>query len=235
MARNDNLRKTQGSPPPPPKKPVKQPSRLWRFVRGTFIWGFALALLAVIVVGVSVLVAAQSLPSYDKLKSSQNGQMIVVRARDGSELVSLGPSYGKWVPYKDIPQVMKDATVSVEDRRFRSHIGVDPIGIIRSLMVRVETGHWRQGGSTVTQQLARTVFLNNSKTFDRKIREAVLAMALEWKFSKDQVLELYLNKVYFGGGAYGIDAASRKFFGHDAKDLSPVSYTHLTLPTKRIV
>ncbi|HEX8057915.1 MAG TPA: PBP1A family penicillin-binding protein [Novosphingobium sp.] len=220
MARNDNLRKTQGSPPPPPAKPKKQPSRLWRFVRGTFIWGFALALLAVIVVGVSVLVAAQSLPSYDKLKSSQNGQMIVVRARDGSELVSLGPSYGKWVPYAQIPQVMKDATVSVEDRRFRSHIGVDPIGIIRSLMVRVETGHWRQGGSTVTQQLARTVFLNNSKTFDRKIREAVLAMALEWKFSKDQVLELYLNKVYFGGGAYGIDAASRKFFGHDAKDLS---------------
>ncbi|MBW8752725.1 MAG: PBP1A family penicillin-binding protein [Sphingomonadales bacterium] len=220
MARNDNLRKTQSPPPPPPKKPKKSPSRLWRFFRGTFIWGFALALLVAVVVGVSVLVAAQSLPSYDKLKSSQNGQMIVVRARDGSELISLGPSYGKWVPYKDIPQVMKDATVSVEDRRFRSHIGVDPIGVARSLMVRVESGRWRQGGSTITQQLARTVFLNNSKTFDRKIREAVLSMALEWNFSKDQILELYLNKVYFGGGAYGIDAASRKFFGHDASNLS---------------
>ena len=220
MARNDNLRKTQSPPPPPPTKPRKQRSRFGRFVRGTFVWGFALALLAVLVVGVSVLVAAQSLPSYDKLKSSQNGQMIVVRARDGTELVSLGPSYGKWVPYKDIPQVMKDATVSVEDRRFRSHIGIDPIGVARSLMVRVESGRWRQGGSTITQQLARTVFLNNSKTFDRKIREAILAMAIEWNFSKDQVLELYLNKVYFGGGAYGIDAASRKFFGHDAKDLS---------------
>ena len=87
-------------------------------------------------------------------------------------------------------------------------------------MVRAETGYWRQGGSTITQQLARTVFLNNSRTFDRKIREAVLAMALEWNFSKDQILELYLNKVYFGGGAYGIDAASRKFFGHEATELS---------------
>ena len=220
MARNDNLRKPQSPPPPPPTKPSKQRSRFGRFVRGTFIWGFALALLAVIIVSVSVLVAAQSLPSYDKLKSSQNGQMIVVRARDGSELVALGPSYGKWVPYEQIPQVMKDATISVEDRRFRSHIGIDPIGIVRSLMVRVESGRWRQGGSTITQQLARTVFLNNSKTFDRKIREAVLAMALEWNFSKDEILELYLNKVYFGGGAYGIDAASRKFFGHDAQDLS---------------
>ena len=189
-------------------------------MRRLFVWGVAGALLVAIVVGVSVFVAAQSLPSFSKLKSSQNGQMIIVRARDGSELVSLGPSYGQWLPYDQIPQVMKEASISVEDRRFRSHIGVDPIGIARSLMVRAESGHWRQGGSTITQQLARTVFLNNNRTFDRKIREAVLAMALEWKFSKDQILELYLNKVYFGGGAYGIDAASRKFFGHDARHLS---------------
>ena len=75
-------------------------------------------------------------------------------------------------------------------------------------------GSWRQGASTITQQLARNIFLNNSRTLTRKMREAVLAMALEWKFSKDQILELYLNKVYFGGGAYGVDSASRKFFGH---------------------
>ncbi|MFA7603393.1 MAG: PBP1A family penicillin-binding protein [Novosphingobium sp.] len=221
MARNDKLRKTQSAPSSSNPRQKKKPrSRLGRFVRGSFIWGFALALLAAIVVGVAVLVAAQSLPSYDRLKSSQNGQMIVVRARDGSQLVSLGPSYGKWLPYAEIPQVMKDAMLSVEDRRFRSHIGLDPIGIVRSLMVRAQSGRWKQGGSTITQQLARTVFLNNSRTFDRKIREAVLAMALEWKFSKDEILELYLNKVYFGGGAYGIDAASRKFFGHDGTELS---------------
>jgi penicillin-binding protein 1A len=115
---------------------------------------------------------------------------------------------------------MKEAMVSVEDRRFRSHIGVDPIGVVRSLMVRAESGYWRQGGSTITQQLARNVFLNNNRTFGRKIREAILALALETKFSKDQILELYLNKVYFGGGAYGIDAASRKFFGHSGTELN---------------
>jgi penicillin-binding protein 1A len=220
MARNDNLRRPSQSAPPPPPPPPKSRKPRFRWLKRLFAWGVALGLLAAIVIGIAVFVAAQSLPSYDKLRSSQNGQMIVVRARDGSELVSLGPSYGKWLDYDQIPQVMKDAMLSVEDRRFRSHIGIDPIGIARSLVVRAESGHWKQGGSTITQQLARTVFLNNSRTFDRKIREAVLAMALEWKFSKDQILELYLNKVYFGGGAYGIDAASRKFFGHDANELS---------------
>ncbi len=160
------------------------------------------------------------LPSFDSLKSSPNGQMIRVHAADGTVIVSMGPSFGEWLPYNQIPQVMREATVSVEDRRFRSHIGVDPIGVARSFKVRYDRGHWTQGGSTITQQLARTVFLNNQKKFGRKFREAILAFALEWKFSKDQILELYLNKVYYGGGAYGIDAASRKFFGHGADHLS---------------
>jgi len=190
-----------------------------RWLRRLLVWGAAVALLGVIVVGVAVAVTARSLPSYQQLKSSQNGQMVVVRARDGSELVSLGPSYGKWLPYSQIPQVMKDAMVSVEDRRFRSHFGLDPIGIVRALQIRTTSGTWRQGASTITQQLARTVFLNNNRTFARKLREAVLAMALEWKFSKNQILELYLNKVYFGGGAYGVDSASRKFFGHPGEEI----------------
>lgn len=214
MASGDR-RRTSKAYTPPPKK-----SRLRRLLGRLLVWGVAVALLGAIIVGISVAVAMQSLPGYSELKSSQAGQMVVVRARDGAELVSLGPSYGRWLPYEDIPQVMKDAMVSVEDRRYRSHIGVDPIGVARSLMVRVESGHWRQGGSTITQQLARTVFLNNTRTFGRKTREAVLALALEARFSKDQILELYLNKVYFGGGAYGIDAASRKFFGHPATELS---------------
>ena len=86
--------------------------------------------------------------------------------------------------------------------------------------MRYQSGSFKQGASTITQQLARNVFLNNSRTFTRKVREQILAMALEWNFSKDQILELYLNKVYFGGGAYGIDAASRKFFGHPGTELS---------------
>ena len=112
--------------------------------------------------------------------------------------------------------------VAVEDKRFRSHIGVDPIGIARAIKVRFEKGRWTQGGSTITQQLARNIFLTNSRTFGRKVREGMLALALERRFSKDQILELYLNRVYFGGGAYGIDAASRRFFGHSRRDPDPV-------------
>lgn len=185
-----------------------------------FVWGTGFALLGVLALVVAVAVTVRSLPGYQELKSSQTGQMIVVRAADGSEIVTLGPSYGKWVPYERIPKAMKDAMISVEDRRFRSHWGVDPIGIVRSVMVRVESGTWRQGGSTITQQLARNIFLNNNKTFGRKSREWILALALEQKFSKDQVLELYLNKVYFGGGAYGIDSAARKFFGHPGEKIT---------------
>jgi penicillin-binding protein 1A len=193
----------------------------WRrwLVLGLRLAGVA-ALLGVIALLVTVYVTKSQLPSFDELKSSPNGQMIRVLADDGTPIVSLGPSYGEWLPYDQIPQVMKDAMVAVEDRRFRSHPGVDPIGVIRSFQVRFEQGHWVQGGSTITQQLARNIFLSSAKKFGRKFREMILALALERKFTKDQVLELYLNKVYFGGGAYGIDAASRKFFGHGASQLS---------------
>jgi penicillin-binding protein 1A len=189
-------------------------------LRRIVVWGGALTLLGAMALTAAVLITARSLPSYDRLKSSQAGQTIVVRAADGSEIVTLGPSYGKWIPIRTMPAVMQDAMVAVEDRRFRSHWGVDPIGIARSVWVRIQSGHWRQGASTITQQLARNVFLNNSRTFDRKIREAVLALALETRFSKDQILELYLNKVYFGGGAYGVDSAARKFFGHSGEQLN---------------
>jgi penicillin-binding protein 1A len=170
---------------------------------------------------VSVAVAMASLPGYSELtKRSDLGQMIRVRGSDGTVLLSLGPSFGQWLKYDEIPPEMRAAMISVEDKRFRSHIGVDPIGVARALKVRLERGQWTQGGSTITQQLARNIFLTNSRTFGRKVKEAILALAIERKFSKDQILELYLNRVYFGGGAYGIDAASRRFFGHSAHDLS---------------
>ncbi len=182
------------------------------------LYGFLVGLVALIV---AVGVAMSSLPSYDELvRRNDLGQMIRVHAADGSVLVSLGPSFGEWLSSNEIPQIMKDAMVSVEDKRFRHHPGVDPIGISRALWVRAAKGHWTQGGSTITQQLARNIFLTNNRNFGRKIREGILALALERRFTKDQILELYLNRVYFGGGAYGIDAASRRFFGHSAKTLN---------------
>jgi len=223
MARSAIRRGLSDTPPPPPPRRPKKTSGgggFGRFVRRLLAWGLALAVAGVLALSVAVMFAAQSLPGYHALRTQQQGQMIVVRARDGQELVSLGPSYGKWLPIAQIPLVMQDAMISVEDRRFYQHYGVDPVGIARSLFVRVESGRWRQGGSTITQQLARNIFLNNNRTFARKAREAVLAIALETRFSKQQILELYLNKVYFGGGAYGVDSASRKFFGHPGTDLS---------------
>jgi len=193
-----------------------------RLTFATVLKGVAYAaVLGLLAMIVAVAVATAYLPSYSELtKRSDLGQMIRVRAANGQVLVSLGPSFGKWLPSEQIPPEMRAAMIAVEDKRFRSHIGVDPIGIARSMKVRVESGHWRQGGSTITQQLARNIFLTNSRTFGRKLKEMVLALALERKFSKDQILELYLNRVYFGGGAYGIDAASRRFFGHSADRLS---------------
>jgi penicillin-binding protein 1A len=116
---------------------------------------------------------------------------------------------------------MTNAMIAVEDKRFHSHIGFDPVRLTGALVEGITGSRARLGGtSTITQQLARNMFLNNNRSLDRKAREVVLAMALEWKFSKEQILELYLNKVYFGGGAYGIDSASRKFFSHPATALN---------------
>ncbi len=200
------------------KRSARKPQKGW-FAK-LFRVGLFVGLLGIMALVAAVSVAYSTLPGYEELKQSPNGQMIRVRAADGTVIVSLGPSFGTWLPYNQIPAIMSNAMVSVEDRRFRSHFGVDPIGIARSVAVRVQRGRFAQGGSTITQQLARNIFLTNDKTWTRKFREIILALAMERKFSKDQILELYLNRVYFGGGAYGVDAASRKFFDHPATTLS---------------
>ncbi|MBO9519170.1 MAG: PBP1A family penicillin-binding protein [Porphyrobacter sp.] len=211
--RGSRTAKRRNSAPPPTSR--------WRvWLRRVLVWGGALFALLLVALGTSVFFAARSMPNYSTLMNSQAGQTIIVRARDGTEIVAMGPSYGEWLSSDEIPQVMKDAMVAVEDRRFYSHIGIDPIGLARALFVALRDDSSVRATSTITQQLARNVFLNSNRTVDRKLREAVLALALEAKFSKEQILELYLNKVYFGGGAYGVDSASRKFFSHSARDLS---------------
>ncbi|MBO9574645.1 MAG: PBP1A family penicillin-binding protein [Sphingobium sp.] len=196
-------------------------ARLWT-IRALKI-GLALGLGGFFALAIAVVIAMQSLPSFDSLKSSPNGQMIRVHAIDGTVIVQLGPSYGRWLSYEQMPKVMVDALVSTEDKRFYMHPGVDPIGMARIVYVayiKRGTGSRLQGASTITQQLARNIFLNQAYTAGRKLREGVLALAMERKFTKQQILELYLNKMYFGGGAYGVDAASRKFFNHPGTDLS---------------
>ncbi|HMT41062.1 MAG TPA: PBP1A family penicillin-binding protein [Sphingorhabdus sp.] len=182
--------------------------------------GTVIALLGLMVVGIFVAIARGEIESFEDLKSSPNGQMIRVRAADGTVIQTLGPSFGRWIPIDEIPHEMKDAMVAVEDRRFYYHPGIDPYGLGRAVFVSLTDGGGLRATSTITQQLARNVYLNNNRDIGRKLREMILAMAMETKFSKEQILELYLNKVYFGGGAYGVDAASRRFFDHGAEDIT---------------
>lgn len=191
-----------------------------RFLKSFAIFAGALALLGFILLAGAVGLATQSLPSFEELKTQPRGQMILVKAMDGSTLVTIGPSYGEWLTSEELPSTIKDAMVAIEDRRFYGHFGVDPQGIMRATYRNLSAGRSIQGGSTITQQVAKNVFLTSEKSLTRKFREVILAFALEWQFTKDQILEIYLNRVYFGGGAYGVDAASRKFFGHSARTLS---------------
>lgn len=123
------------------------------------------------------------------------------------------------VPLKDIPKHLRDATVAIEDSRFYRHSGVDMKGIARAIWANVSGGKMSQGGSTITQQLARNVYLTRRKTVQRKVQEAVLAILLERHFSKDRILELYLNRVYYGSGAFGVQAASKVYFGKNVDQL----------------
>ncbi|MEF2072052.1 transglycosylase domain-containing protein [Consotaella aegiceratis] len=141
---------------------------------------------------------------------SVSGKLLANRGITGGEAVSLN----EMSPY--IPE----AVIAIEDRRFYSHYGVDPIGIIRAFAENLAAGSTVQGGSTLTQQLAKNIFLNPEQTLERKIQEAILALWLEHKFTKDQILEMYLNRVYFGSGATGIDAAARRYFNKSPKDVN---------------
>jgi penicillin-binding protein 1A len=198
-----------------PRSPLKR----WLIIGlKTALYGSFLALIALVV---AVAVAMSQLPTYQELvRRDDLGQTIRVRAADGGVLIQLGPEFGRWLTYRQIPTVMKEAMIAVEDRRFRYHPGVDPIGILRGIAVSFQREDRVRGVSTITQQLARNIFLTSKREYGRKLKEAILALAIARRFSKDQSLELYLNRVYFGGGAYGIDAASRRFFGHSADTLN---------------
>ena len=141
---------------------------------------------------------------------SVDGQLIANRGMMGGQAVGLH----EMSPY--IPQ----AVVAIEDRRFYSHFGVDPLGLARALFENLTSGHVSQGGSTITQQLAKNLFLKPDRTIERKVQEVLLALWLEHEHSKDQILEMYLNRVYFGAGAYGVEAASRRYFGKPASEVS---------------
>ncbi|HEY9746806.1 MAG TPA: PBP1A family penicillin-binding protein [Oculatellaceae cyanobacterium] len=161
-------------------------------------------------------------PSVDKvLKEGINPtRWTQVLASDGTPILSFGKFHHKNVALEEVSPAFIDALLATEDRRFYSHHGVDPVAIARAIVRDVTHKGFREGGSTITQQLARNVFLSNERSISRKLKEAFLAIELENKLSKKQILELYVNNIYFGEGAYGIKAASEIYFGKPPSKLT---------------
>src|SRR5204862_1348447 len=183
-------------------------------------WSAVLGLWAAIaIVGVVIWVGAH-LPAIQSLAIPKRPPTIQIVGVDGSLLASRGEMAGTNVALKDLPPYLPKAFIAIEDRRFYSHYGVDPIGIARAAVTNVLHRGVSQGGSTLTQQLAKNLFLTQERTFQRKLQEVELALWLERKHSKNEILELYLNRVYFGSGAYGVEAAAQKYFGKPAKNVT---------------
>lgn len=190
---------------------------LWIYIEMTALVLMAVSLVAVITAIYSV---SKMLPTGLDIASYRPTEATKIISCDGTVLAEIFEENREVVPLSDIPKDLQNATVAIEDERFYRHFGVDFRGIIRALYQNLRTGHIAQGGSTLTQQLARNIYLTRERKLSRKLQEIVLAFQLERHFSKQEILELYLNQVYYGSGAYGVQTASRVYFGRDAKDLT---------------
>ena len=208
---------------------ARPPSRRRKSTRrrgGRSIWnklfyaGLVLCLWGVIAVGSVVAYYASQLPPIDELTVPKRPPNIAIMASDGTLLANKGETGGRTVSIGELPPYLPKAFVAIEDRRFYDHWGIDPVGIARALYRNVNRGGVSQGGSTLTQQLAKNLFLTQERTASRKIQEAILALWLERNYTKDQILELYLNRVYFGAGAYGVEAAAQRYYSKSARNVS---------------
>ncbi len=183
-------------------------------------WGAVVGLWAVIAIVGAAVWAGAHLPPIQSLEIPKRPPTIEIVGVDGSVLVQRGEMAGANVALKDLPPYLPKAFIAIEDRRFYSHFGVDPFGIVRAAIANVLHRGVSQGGSTLTQQLAKNIFLTQERTLLRKLQEAELAIWLERKYSKNEILELYLNRVYFGSGAYGVEAAAQRYFGKSARNVT---------------
>ncbi|MBI1214900.1 MAG: PBP1A family penicillin-binding protein [Alphaproteobacteria bacterium] len=203
-----------------PKSAGGSSSFLGAFFGRVFRFLFVLGLLAGLALTAFVGWCAWGLPNADQVNPVDAQPSITILADDGSVVARYGGLTGNLVDVKKLPPYVSQAVLAIEDRRFYEHFGIDPLGLARAMWVNIRARHWVQGGSTITQQLAKNLFLTPDKTLRRKVQEALLALWIEHKFTKAQILSAYLNRVYYGAGAYGVDAAARTYFGKPAHDLS---------------
>ena len=182
-------------------------------------WCFVLAIWGAIAIAGYVGYVALRMPQASTWDIPQRPPNVRIIDRNGFLIANRGTTGGEALSLKEMSPWIPKAVVAIEDRRFYDHYGVDPIGIARAMVTNIIHSRSKQGGSTLTQQLAKNLFLSPDRTLERKVQEALLALWLEHKYTKDQILEMYLNRVYLGSGAYGVEAASRRYFGKSAKDV----------------
>src|SRR5437870_2934942 len=204
--------------PPAPSRRQRRPRRgLLRRAGGLVM---LLALWTLIIGGGALAYFALTLPDTSHLGVAERRPSVTILAADGSLVASLGDLFGQPLTLQQMSPYLPQAVIATEDRRFYSHFGIDPMGLVRAAVTDVRAGHIVQGGSTITQQLAKILFLTPERNLRRKVRETLLALWLEHRFSKEQILEIYLNRVYLGAGAYGVDAAAHRYFGKSAGKLN---------------
>lgn len=212
MSNNSNARssrRSNGSGATPKKT---SPKRLF--------WICALLLILIVAGGGCGFISAtlSNLPDVSNVRPSASSQIYDVH---GNLITTVHSTENRLpVPLKDVPKDLQNAFVATEDSRFYSHHGIDPVGILRAVWVNIVHSGVSEGGSTITQQLARNAFLSQDRTFKRKISEALLALKIEQHYTKDEILEMYMNQIYFGQGAYGVQSAAHVYFGKDASQLT---------------
>jgi penicillin-binding protein 1A len=219
-SRGDSGRRRRHDPSPREGRKRRRGGKGRSGIGRLIYWGAVLALWAIIAaIGTLVWIGIR-LPPIQSLEIPKRPPSVLILGVNGATLATRGDMGGAAVPLSELPDYVPKAFIAIEDRRFYSHHGVDPRGIFRAVVADVIHRGASQGGSTITQQLAKNLFLTQERTVSRKLQEVALALWLEHKFFKAQILELYLNRVYFGSGAYGVEAAAQRYFGKSARQLT---------------
>src|SRR5215475_11613333 len=202
-------------------RPPKRRRRWLRWIVAPLVVVLTVGVLAAGVSAFWVLsILPRSLPSVTQLESFEPSVGSKVYDENDEQITELHVERRIFVPLAQMPAALKQAVIATEDARFYSHYGVDPMGIARAVYQNFRRGRIVEGGSTITQQLAKVLFLTPDKSLERKLKEAVLALELERRYSKDRIFEMYLNQIYFGHGAFGVEAAARTFYGKSVSDLT---------------